>query len=133
MLSMASQAGAGGVAIEGDLLQAARLNLELRTATRVLARLGGWPRPIRCSEGADDLTLVPVGRRDDGQLGIVDAALGADEDGQLLRDQRLVEHGEDPLLLVEGAEEGADLRSRRENAYVSAAGSVRAIRQAKAR
>jgi putative N6-adenine-specific DNA methylase len=37
---MAAPATAGGVEIDGDLLEAARLNLTLRTATRVLLRLG---------------------------------------------------------------------------------------------
>jgi len=37
---MGAKASAGGVELEGDLVLAARLNLTLRTATRVLARLG---------------------------------------------------------------------------------------------
>ena len=37
-----AQASPGGVEMEGDLLRAARLNLTLRTATRVLVRLGDF-------------------------------------------------------------------------------------------
>jgi putative N6-adenine-specific DNA methylase len=37
---MSAKASAGGVELEGDLLRAAQLNLTLRTATRVLLRLG---------------------------------------------------------------------------------------------
>src|SRR5256885_1018143 len=37
---MGAEASAGGVEVQGDLVRAARLNLTLRTATRVLARLG---------------------------------------------------------------------------------------------
>src|SRR3954463_5331597 len=40
---MGARARAGGVEIEGDLREAARLNLTLRTATRVLLRLGAFP------------------------------------------------------------------------------------------
>ena len=40
---MDAEASAGGVETEGDLLRAARLNLTLRTATRVLVRLGDFP------------------------------------------------------------------------------------------
>jgi putative N6-adenine-specific DNA methylase len=37
-----AEASAGGVELEGDLARAARLNLTLRTATRVLVRLGDF-------------------------------------------------------------------------------------------
>jgi putative N6-adenine-specific DNA methylase len=40
---MGAPATAGGVETEGDLREAARLNLTLRTATRVLLRLGDFP------------------------------------------------------------------------------------------
>jgi putative N6-adenine-specific DNA methylase len=39
---MDAKAAAGGVEVEGDLIRAAQLNLTLRTATRVLVRLGDF-------------------------------------------------------------------------------------------
>ena len=67
------------------------------------------PRRSDHPERADHLAVQAVRRGDDGEIGLRDPALRADEDAQLLGGQRPVEHREQLLLLFQGVEQRADL------------------------